>query len=76
MADNRVCGCKTVRQSDYRGTVNVSGEDGSECLRWDSDVIKAAIGGNSVLDLFPDSGLESNYCRNLVNIQERRRAFL
>ena len=42
-------------QEDYLGTISQN-NDGVECTRWDD-----------LATLFPNAGLEENYCRNLTN---------
>jgi len=52
-----VCGCVSVKQTDYRGSTNTT-VSGKECIRWDET-------GNRPAE-FPDADLEdNNYCRNL-----------
>ena len=53
-----VCGCASVNQADYRGTINMA-SSGNECIRWDDE-------NNSIKpEDYPDAGLEdNNYCRN------------
>jgi len=63
-----VCGCVSVKQNDYRGTINVTAS-GKECMRWDEDSFY-----NS--EYFPDAGLEdNNYCRNLPLTEWNERAW-
>ena len=51
-----VCGCGSVKQKDYRGTMN--SVKGGECARWDIEHSWYKPKDN------PNSGLEGNYCRN------------
>ena len=74
LPDNQVCGCEAVGQSDYRGMINVSEEDGSECAPWNADFIPSII-GFSPPDIFTNSGLDANYCRNPNNLRERAACF-
>lgn len=69
IADNTVCGCEVVAQSDYRGMINESVE-GPTCARWDSDWITAAF-GSYLPQSFPDAGLIENFCRNPQALNER-----
>eukprot|EP00579_Thalassiosira_antarctica_P031612 CAMPEP_0202030936 /NCGR_PEP_ID=MMETSP0905-20130828/64752_1 /ASSEMBLY_ACC=CAM_ASM_000554 /TAXON_ID=420261 /ORGANISM="Thalassiosira antarctica, Strain CCMP982" /LENGTH=1109 /DNA_ID=CAMNT_0048594753 /DNA_START=96 /DNA_END=3423 /DNA_ORIENTATION=- len=62
VADKKTCGCKGVKQSDYRGMVSES-EDGLKCERWDAEWIKGARGIDYLQD-YPNAGLEENFCRN------------
>jgi len=49
------CGCGSVGQADYRGTINTT-ITGKECIRWDETSWKP--------EDYPDAGLEdNNYCR-------------
>lgn len=58
-----ICGCGSVRQSDYRGTISTT-VSGKECIRWDETSFTSFR--------FPDSGLEdNNYCRNPKGWVER-----
>ena len=53
------CGCASVNQADYRGTINTT-VSGKECIRWD----KALAGWELVSGDYPDAGLEdNNHCR-------------
>jgi len=52
-----VCGCASVGQNDYRGTINMT-VSGKECIRWDE---KDDRYYNS--EIFPRAGLDNNYCR-------------
>lgn len=53
----QVCGCASVSQADYRGTINTTAS-GKECIRWDDDSYFNP-------EEYPDAGLEdNNYCRN------------
>lgn len=54
------CGCMEVKQSDYRGYVNVT-KSGRECQRWDS---QAPHSHSRTRRNYPDKGLTENYCRN------------
>ena len=55
----QVCGCGSVNQADYRGTISVT-KNGNECIRWDD----ALLGLNTPED-FSYAGLEdNNFCRN------------
>ena len=74
LADNQVCGCEAVGQSDYRGSIHVSAEDGSKCLPWNSDLVKEIV-GVSPPDVYPHEGLDSNYCRNPAQLRERAACF-
>ena len=50
-----VCGCASVNQTDYRGSINTTAS-GKECVGWDE-------AGYTPED-YPDGGLEdNNYCR-------------
>jgi len=53
-SDPDVCGCASIKQTDYRGTISTTAS-GMECIRWDDYEVENA----------PDAGLEdNNYCRN------------
>jgi len=50
----KVCGCGSVNQADYRGSINTT-VSGKECIRWDDLWVEE----------YPDAGLEdNNYCRH------------
>jgi len=67
-SDPETCGCWSVDQGDYRGTIAVTAE-GEECGRWENG------GGHNPAD-YPHSGLEENYCRNPIpNYLGHRKAF-
>jgi len=59
----KVCGCGSVNQADYRGTINTT-VSGKECNRWDEQ-----SSYNS--ENFPRAGLDNNYCRNPKGWVER-----
>ena len=63
LADNRACGCEINNQADYRGTINAPEIPGARCLPWDSDIITRGSDFD-LFELFIDSDLSSNYCRN------------
>ena len=53
-----LCGCASVNQADYRGTINIT-KSGKECIRWGDE------NSYESPENFPDAGLEdNNYCRN------------
>ncbi|CAB9499427.1 Apolipoprotein(a) (Fragment) [Seminavis robusta] len=52
------CGTESLRQTDYRGTINVTAS-GRTCQRWDS---QAPHAHGKTPTQFPE--LEENYCRN------------
>jgi len=54
VADNTTCGCKDVRQSDYRGAINTPIR-GGECQPWDKW---------ENFEDYPNAGLDDNFCRN------------
>ena len=59
--DNTLCcGTDSVKQADYRGSISVT-QGGIECQAWteQSPHPHSRTPGN-----YPNSGLESNYCRN------------
>lgn len=63
--DPENCGCATLDQSDYRGTINTT-KDGRACARWDDANLNKFRNG-FVLE-YPDAGLEgNNFCRNPDN---------
>ncbi len=49
------CGCRSTYQSDYRGIINTT-RGGQSCVHWES--------ANYSSVLYPDFGLDENYCRN------------
>ena len=52
-----VCGCASVDQADYRGTISTT-SSGKECIRWDETEYYKP-------ENYPDAGLEdNNFCRN------------
>ncbi|KAL7463861.1 hypothetical protein ACHAXS_004212, partial [Conticribra weissflogii] len=52
--DPQICGCASLKQQDYRGTINTT-FSGKACMRWDT--LPDAVD-------YPWAGLEENYCRN------------
>ena len=59
--DTHLCGTLRDRyQDDYRGKINET-ESGRQCQRWDSQFPHEH---NNTPEEKPESGLESNYCRN------------
>ena len=49
-----VCGCASVKQADYRGTISTTAS-GEECITW----------GDYYVEKYPIAGVEdNNYCRN------------
>jgi hypothetical protein len=63
-ADPEQCGCGSVQQRDFRGTINVT-ESGYACEQWSADWI-AEEHGYDYVQRYPNSGLENNnYCRTL-----------
>lgn len=58
--DPENCGCESSKQADYRGTIAVTAS-GKPCQAWDSQTphVHNNTPGNK-----PNSGLDSNYCRN------------
>jgi len=70
VADKETCGCANVLFDDYRGTINVSEENGEACIPWDSDMITNFY-GFSLPTIFPDHGLVENYCRNPGRLNEK-----
>ncbi|KAL7447618.1 hypothetical protein ACHAXS_000016, partial [Conticribra weissflogii] len=55
--DPQTCGCASLKQQDYRGTINTT-FSGKACMRWDDGAI------NYTTVDYPWAGLEENYCRN------------
>jgi Kringle domain len=49
------CGSLEIQQQDYRGELNVTAS-GRSCARWE-------LQSTYTNDLYPDSGLDGNYCR-------------
>jgi len=61
-ANPLMCGCGSVLQNDYRGSIN-STKTGYECVRWDSDLASENFG--DMVGDYPDAGLDdNNFCRN------------
>mmetsp|Transcript_56550 Transcript_56550/g.169130 ORF Transcript_56550/g.169130 Transcript_56550/m.169130 type:complete len:329 (+) Transcript_56550:466-1452(+) len=60
-ADPAECGCSSVRQADYRGTVSTTAS-GIPCVTWGDHSLHPH--GHNDPAIKPDAGLESNYCRN------------
>ena len=58
--DTDNCGCASVKQADYRGTVAVT-VSGYTCQTWNSQFPHAH---DLTPDIYPNFGLDSNYCRN------------
>ncbi|KAL7538478.1 LOW QUALITY PROTEIN: hypothetical protein ACHAWF_006105, partial [Thalassiosira exigua] len=56
----KLCGCATVNQADYRGSINVA-KIGAECMRWDE--VEDRYWLEPFLELYHDA-LEENFCRN------------
>jgi len=57
-ANPKTCGCASVRQADYRGSISAT-KSGVECLRWDQAL------SDEQMRYYPDAGLEdNNFCRN------------
>ena len=54
------CGCDSVQQSDYRGTVSIT-SSGLTCQEWDSQLPHSH---SRTKENYPGFGLRSNYCRN------------
>merc|ERR1711902_478286 len=54
------CGCSTVGQADYRGTISETAS-GRTCQRWDSNEPHSHSRKRAN---YPNAGLEENYCRN------------
>ncbi len=54
------CGCSEVQQSDYRGDISVT-ISGVPCQPWASQTPHSHT---RTPENYPDSGLESNHCRN------------
>jgi len=62
---SELCGCASVNQADYRGTISTSA-NGKECMRWDETY-------HYKPEYWPDAGLEdNNYCRNPEPEREER----
>lgn len=59
-SDPKFCGCDEVYRADYRGSINVT-SDGDQCQEWSSQYPQSH---DFSPDAYPNSGLESNYCRN------------
>jgi len=55
-SDPLTCGCASVDEADYRGTISETA-NGVECVRW----------GDWFEESFPDAGIVNNYCRNPDN---------
>lgn len=60
-SDPDTCGCPSVKQADYRGTVSVT-VSGLTCQAWDDHTYHQHYHLTPETD--PDSGLDANYCRN------------
>eukprot|EP00579_Thalassiosira_antarctica_P016756 CAMPEP_0201945702 /NCGR_PEP_ID=MMETSP0903-20130614/54036_1 /ASSEMBLY_ACC=CAM_ASM_000552 /TAXON_ID=420261 /ORGANISM="Thalassiosira antarctica, Strain CCMP982" /LENGTH=734 /DNA_ID=CAMNT_0048488773 /DNA_START=231 /DNA_END=2435 /DNA_ORIENTATION=+ len=61
-SDPATCGCDTVLQADYRGTISTTASDTYTCQRWDS---QSPHSHEYTPQSYPDKGLENNnYCRN------------
>ena len=61
-SDPQKCGCDSVDQVDYRGTLSVS-ESGLPCQRWDAQSPHKPF-FTLTSDIVSTYGLEENYCRN------------
>merc|ERR1712029_339002 len=59
-SDPESCGCSTVGQADYRGTISETAS-GRTCQRWDSNEPHSHSRKRAN---YPNAGLEENYCRN------------
>lgn len=54
------CGCASMKQADYRGSVNVTAS-GKQCQAWAD---QSPQSHDRTPEEYPSSGLDSNYCRN------------
>jgi len=59
-SDPEVCGCASVDQADYRGTISFTAS-GRQCQAWSS---QSPHSHSRTSSRFPGTGLEANYCRN------------
>eukprot|EP00984_Skeletonema_dohrnii_P030212 scaffold21529_cov96-Skeletonema_dohrnii-CCMP3373.AAC.1 len=58
--DANNCGCASVKQADYRGSISVTAS-GKTCQAWSSQSPHSHL---RTSENYPNSGLDANYCRN------------